>query len=137
VVLFVVIILALSAAWPFNARPRHLASERDPSLWQFILSDRVTIGMIRLALVMLGLFVVISVPALVMAGRWIKGVGSGGLAADDAENASQTIEGLKTQVETLTRERDEAREALRAAEKLAAELLESAQGGPSRGQSRG
>jgi hypothetical protein len=136
IVFVLAIILALSSAWPFNARPRPLASESDPSLWQFILSDRVTIGMVRLALVTLGLFVVISAPALAVAGRWIKGVGASGLAADDAENANQTIEVLKTQVETLTKERDDAREALKAAEQLAAEVLESIHGGKGRAKRR-
>jgi hypothetical protein len=82
--------------------------------------------MVRLALVLLALFAVLSVPALVLAGRWAKGFGTSGLTADDAVDANRTIDGLKAQIETLTRERNEARKALREAiteaEALAAAL---------------
>jgi hypothetical protein len=78
----------------------------------------------------LALFAVLSVPALVLAGRWAKGFGTSGLTADDAVDANRTIDGFKAQVEILTRERNEARKALREAI-TEAEGLAAALGPPS------
>jgi len=77
--------LAISRSpWPFAAP----ASGADASLWNFLLSDRVTLGFVRLSLVLLSLFVIASVPALFAAGRWLKGFGSGGVTADEARDAT-------------------------------------------------
>ena len=77
----VALLLAVQSAWPFDAS-RPSLPER-PSLWQLLLADYVTLGFVRLAFVMLAIFVIASVPALVAGGRWMKSFGTGGLIADD------------------------------------------------------
>jgi hypothetical protein len=106
------IFLAAQSAWPFDAsRPR--LPER-PSLWQLLLSDHVTLGFVRLAFVMLAVFVIASVPALVVGGRWLKSFGAGGLIADEAadlrgalEATQRDLERKTRRLEAVTKERDE------------------------------
>jgi hypothetical protein len=107
------IILALADFWPFDTSPRTLPA--DPTLWQLMLSDDITLGFVRLGLVLLAVFVVGSVPALIIGGRWIKGFGTTGLTADDAADASQALDEAKAkldatahQLEAVEQERDEA-----------------------------
>jgi hypothetical protein len=107
------IVLAAQSAWPFDAgRPKLPAR---PSLWQLLLSDHVTLGFVRLAFVMLAVFVIASVPALVAGGRWLKSFGAGGLVADDGADLRRALEASERQVEQVTsdleaarKERDEA-----------------------------
>jgi len=56
------ILLAAQRSWPFDASQPRLPGR--PSLSQLLLSDHITFGFLRLALVMLAVFVVASVPAL-------------------------------------------------------------------------
>jgi hypothetical protein len=108
------IFLAANRAWPFDAaRPRLPAR---PSLWQLLLSDHMTLGFVRLAFVMLAVFVIASVPALVAGGRWLKGFGAGGFVADDAANLRSALDATRRELdrttrdlEAVTKERDEAR----------------------------
>jgi hypothetical protein len=83
------IFLAAHKAWPFaGAQPKLPAR---PSLWQLLLSDQMTLGFVRLAFVMLAVFVIASVPALVAGGKWLKGLGAGGLVADDAADLRSAL----------------------------------------------
>jgi hypothetical protein len=108
------IFLAAQSAWPFDtSRPKLPAR---PSLWQLLLSDHVTLGFVRLAVVMLAAFVIASVPALVAGGRWLKSFGAEGLIADDAADLRSALEATERELERTTRdleavkkERDEAR----------------------------
>lgn len=126
------IYLAQGKHWPFVAA----YSSEDyphPTLWQLLLTDRYTLGLVRLSLVAAGVFIVVSIPALMIAGRWVKGFGKDGLTVDDAqaaadavgelkkklENVTSKYEAASEQVTTLTHERDEAR-------RLAREALENA-----------
>jgi hypothetical protein len=103
----VAILLAAQSAWPFDAsRPRLPAR---PSLWQLLLSDHVTLGFVRLALVMVAVFVIASVPALVAGGRWLKGVGAGGLVADDAADLRDELGKTKRELDEVTRKLKDAR----------------------------
>jgi hypothetical protein len=92
--------------WPFDSG----MPSRDPSLWQLLLADRLTLGFVRLSLVLLALFVIGSIPALMTAGRWMKGVGSTGVTADDASSdrshATDEIDRLRRRLNELTVERD-------------------------------
>jgi hypothetical protein len=124
VVLAAVVVDAAWRHWPFQSEPKPLAGYEHPTLWQLLLSDRLTVGFVRLAFVALVLFVVASVPALVVAGRWLKTFGTSGLGADDAQDAAKAISELRrklalttqkldaanAQVERLTEQRDVARE---------------------------
>lgn len=73
------ILLAAQSTWPFDASRPKLPPK--PSLWQLLLSDYVTLGFVRLALVMLAVFAIASVPALAAGGRWLKSFGAGGFMA--------------------------------------------------------
>jgi hypothetical protein len=107
------ILLAAQRAWPFDiSRPKLPAK---PSLWQLLLSDHVTLGFVRMAVVMLAAFVVASVPALIAGGRWLKSFGAGGLIADDAaglrgalEVTWRELDRTTRDLEGVTKERDEA-----------------------------
>ena len=82
--------------------------KKDPSLAQLVLADRATVGFIRLAIVLLAVYVIASVPALVIAGRWSKGFSTTALTADDAVAADTpgVVAGRRHQIEALTKERD-------------------------------
>jgi hypothetical protein len=107
------ILLVMQSAWPFDAARPKLPAR--PSLWQLLLSDQLTLGFVRLAFVMLAVFVIASVPALVVGGRWLKSFGAGGLIADDAadlcgalEATQRDLERKTRRLEAVTKERDEA-----------------------------
>lgn len=113
VAVILAILLAAQSAWPFDTSRPELPAR--PSLWQLLLSDHVTLGFVRLAVVMLAAFVVASVPALVAGGRWLKAFGAGGLIADDAAGLRGTLEAMERELdrttrdlEAVTKERDEA-----------------------------
>lgn len=120
IILLAAVGLALGRVWPFDAKPIPLGE--DPSVWQIILSDRVTLGFLRLSLIALGAFVAMSVVALAIAGRWLKGFGKEGLTADDASKAEKSIEDLEDQVRELTDERDQALEETQTMRRLLALL---------------
>lgn len=92
---------ALLHHWPFTSG-LDLTQYPHPTLWQLLLADRFTLGLVRLAFIALGLYVVVSVPALVAASRWLKGFGKEGLTADDAETANKTIAELKKKLDVVT-----------------------------------
>ena len=107
------LLLAAESAWPFDAA-RPMLPEK-PSLWQLLLSDHVTLGFVRLAFVMLTVFVIASVPALVVGGRWLKSFGAGGFIADEAVDLRGALEATERELdrttrdlEAMKRERDEA-----------------------------
>ena len=117
-IVLVAIIFAITNVWPFDASPPKLPA--DPTIWQLMLSDDTTLGFVRLGLVLLTVFVVASVPALIIGGRWLKGFGTTGLTADDAADASQALDDAKAklddtarQLEAVKQERDEALELVR------------------------
>lgn len=88
--------------WPFDQTP----PAHDPSLWPFLLGDRLTLGFVRLSVVLLSLFVIASVPALFAAGRWMRSLGAGGMSADDVDTSAV----LLREIERLRAELREARE---------------------------
>jgi len=107
------ILLATESAWPFDASRPELPAK--PSLWQLLLSDHVTLGFVRLAFVMLAIFVIASVPALIAGGRWLKSFGAGGFTADNAAGLRGALQATRRELdrtihdlEAVTKERDEA-----------------------------
>lgn len=85
------------------------------SVIEALLYDRVLLGVLRLAILVVALYGIASVPALVAGGRWAKGVGTGGIVADDARaeipalvsEVRQEMAALKLDNALLSRERDE------------------------------
>jgi hypothetical protein len=121
----IVLGLAGTSSWPFDGHPHTVAYYDDPSVWQFLFGDRLMVGFVRLAVVALILYLVASVPALTVAGRWMKGFGTSGLSTDDAQASRETMKDLRrdaadlaaeldkatARIDELTADRDEARRA--------------------------
>jgi hypothetical protein len=110
----VTILLASNGWWPFDTSAPKLP-KNSPSFWQLLLGDRLTLGFVRLGVVMLAVFVIASVPALVVGGRWLKGLGTSGLTADDAavvagalDKTKEELERATKELEAVKKERDEA-----------------------------
>jgi hypothetical protein len=103
------LVLAITKSGPFSWEPPPF--NEDDGFFEALLAERYTLGLVRLGLMALGLFIVLSVPALIVAGRWLKGFSKEGLTADEAINVNQTIVDLEKQVRDLTAERDTLAEA--------------------------
>jgi len=88
--------------WPFDTHPKDLSSYNDPSIWQFLLSDRVALGFMKAGIAALVIYIAASIPALVAGGRWLRGFGTSGMTVDDAQDARKTIDELGSQLETTT-----------------------------------
>lgn len=102
------IYLATQRSWPFDSAPPKVGPDAQPSLAQYFLADTVTLGFVRLAIVFLAGFVLVSIPALIVDSRWIKGFGTAGLTTDEAREASEVVTGLRELLATAEKERDEA-----------------------------
>jgi hypothetical protein len=100
--LAVLIAIWLVEFGPLKARPLKVPTGTSPSAWQLIFSSGATLGFVRLGLILLSLFVIASIPALFVAGRWFKGFGAGGLTADDAVAADAQIEELKEKSQEIS-----------------------------------
>lgn len=101
--------IIVARVWPV---PESLDGER--TVLEAILDDVAVIGLVRLALVAAAVYFIASVPALVISGRWAKGVGTTGIVADDVAFSGETIARAKEHVrvlealnEKLERERSE------------------------------
>jgi hypothetical protein len=115
------VVLAPMRAWPFRAVP-----PAGSGITIFLLDDRLTLGFLRLAIVSLALFVIGSVPALIVAGRWLIVFGTSGLRADAAQEVQGEIKMLRAELERVTREsdryhrqRNEARSAAKSYQRIA------------------
>lgn len=84
--------LSLSSAWVFRSRP---ATTPDESVWRLLLSDRTTVGFVRLALIGIALYALVSIAALVVGGRWIRVFGAGGFEADAVATSEEIIADLR------------------------------------------
>jgi hypothetical protein len=99
-----VVILGLTRSGPFSWDPPPAA--QDAGFFEELLGERYTLGLVRLGLIVLALFIILSVPALIVAGRWLKGFSKEGLTADDAVAAEVNIADLQRQLKEVTEERD-------------------------------
>ncbi|HUQ23932.1 MAG TPA: hypothetical protein VM049_13095 [Gaiellaceae bacterium] len=106
----IVAYLAVDGRWPFDASPAEGRTFEDPSVWQYLLSDRYVLGLLQLALVALSLYIVISVPALAAAARWAKGFGTTGVTTDDAARATRTLEDYERELADVNAKLDLANE---------------------------
>lgn len=110
----VILALAAAGATPFESPPPELVAAKEPSLWFFLLSDRLTLGFIRIGLIMVAIYAAASIPALIVGGRWIKTFGTS-VSADDAvkDEAKDAIARLTKAVQDMKQQRDRARQELR------------------------
>lgn len=98
-------LIALAVAWPwwpFNSDSQKLSP--DPSIWQLLLSDRVTLGFVRAGIAALVLYLAVSIPALVAGGRWMRAFGTSGLTADDASYTRRTVADLEAKLDEVTKQ---------------------------------
>ncbi len=140
VVLAGVVVDASLSGWPFQSVPKGLSHYKDPTLWQLLFSDRLTVGFVRIAFVALVLYVVASVPALVVAGRWLKTFGTSGLSADEVQDAAKTVSDLRAQLKVTTQKlhaTDAEVERLKKQREQAVRVADAAQSGTSRRGGRG
>lgn len=94
--------LAYDDAWPFDEGDRQIGD--DPSVWELVLSDGPTRGFARLLLAAFAVYLVASVGALIVAGRWLRGFGTTGMSIDAAKQASKTLDEYEKQVDNLTQQ---------------------------------
>jgi low affinity Fe/Cu permease len=113
----VTIILWATSTPPFSDPPNRLPAH--PSFWQIVLADRTTVGLVRMTMIVLGLFLLASIPALVVAGRWINTFGSS-MHADAARSAAST----QVQLEQRVREAERMLESVKADRKKLTDALE-------------
>lgn len=99
------VLLARSRVWPFGTPAPDLGEQ--PSIFEVLLNDRVMIGIIRAAIVAVAGYVVLSVPALVVDRRWMKGLGSSGLAADEVRRGDRSIQELQETLADTQRQLDD------------------------------
>jgi hypothetical protein len=95
----------VAQTWPFLSRPEAIETLKKPSLWQYLFSDPTTLGLARLAIVFGSLFIVVSVIALGIAGRWMSGFG--GLTVDERESAEERISDLEDRLRTTEEQLEE------------------------------
>lgn len=99
--------LVVSKSWP-------VPQTVEGSVVEALVLDRVIVGLLRMTIVVATLYAIASVPALIVGGRWAKGMGTGGIVADDPRTAvpakaarlRREITELELQNERLSRERD-------------------------------
>jgi hypothetical protein len=75
-VVLVAVALASTGTWPCDGG-RGSRPAAGGSLTALVLGDRLTLGSVRLSVVVLALFAVGSVTALALAGRWLHAFGNG------------------------------------------------------------
>lgn len=92
-----------AGSWPFDLEVK--ASDRA-DVYQAILLDRVTVGLLRSAIAAVVIYILFSVPALVASGRWMRGLGASGLTTDDAQRTDEVIVDLQAQITSLQEEND-------------------------------
>ena len=103
------VVAAAAGIWVFR---QQVPPASESSFWRFLLSDRATLGFLRMAVLMIALYVIASAAALIIGGRWIKSVSTAGFTADDMRSGTTTIAALKEDLATARRERDEALQVL-------------------------
>lgn len=89
-------VVAMLKLWPVP----HTASGR--SVTQLLLGDRILVGVLRLGILVSALYGIASVPAQIVGGRWVKGLGTTGIVVDDARvEANLTVERSRRELEAL------------------------------------
>jgi hypothetical protein len=73
------------AHWGFFSDPSPRFSV-GPSVWDYLFGTQPALGGVRLAVFALSLFVIASLAALLVAGRWIRNVGGVGVTDADAND---------------------------------------------------
>jgi hypothetical protein len=101
--------------WGFFSDPQ-VPYSKDPSVWDYLFGDQPVLGLVRLAVFATGAFLIGSLAALLVAGRWISA--GGGLKTDAAQKAAtaattideqqRIIESFKAELGHVKAQRDSA-----------------------------
>ncbi len=100
------LLAGLGGTWPFHSRPAPVERFDHPSAWQYFFSDTTTLGFVRLAIVVASVFIIVSVVALLVAGRWMSGFG--GLSVDEKESSRERVSWLEHRLEATEVELEKA-----------------------------
>ena len=104
-VLGAVVWLGLTGAWVFrDAAP----SETSRPVWSELLSDRLTLGLIRLLVAAAALYALVSIGILVSRRRWVQSISATGIEAESASRTDELIRALERDLREALAERDEA-----------------------------
>jgi hypothetical protein len=120
-------LLAVTGCWPFNGKPTTESQVASPSLMQFLIGDRIMLGMVRLLLLAVAAFALASLAAFLSRGRWLKALSAKGWDVDERQEASGTIGDFEAEIDQVTRERDEALRELEGLTTEARETIEEAE----------
>jgi hypothetical protein len=101
--------VALGLAVAGIAMFRESSLPADASVWRLLLDDRLSLGFIRLGAVAGAIYMIASVPALVVGGRWLRAVGPSGLTADELSANEQRFRDLEARYRRVKKERDQLR----------------------------
>lgn len=77
-----IVVLALAGVWPFDPAG---APDSLGSTWDRLL-DPTILGFLRLGLLVVAVYGIVSVPVLIAGGRWATTLGTGGLVADEGRS---------------------------------------------------
>jgi hypothetical protein len=118
----VVVLAWRGQEWPFDSSPKTIDELESPSIWQYLFSDSITLGYARLAIAFASLFLIVSVTALAVAGRWMSGFG--GLSVDEKESAEDHISALEDRLRATQAQLDDEAAKRQEAEDWADELID-------------
>ena len=133
-------LLARYKVWPFGTPPADLG--RNPSVFEILLNDRILMGFVRLGIIAVVSYVIVSIPALVIARRWMNRLTTAGFTADDAkevvvpaQDADRTIEELQESLRSMREAyQDEVRQADLTSQLLLEQLQQMWDNPPDHGQ---
>ena len=97
------LILAASGVWVFHSGP----DVSDRSVPRVILSDRVTLGLIRLLIAVAAVYGLASIAILVRRGRWVRSISTTGIEADASIYTDGAISEMEEELTQLRSERDQ------------------------------
>jgi len=100
VVAVLAITLGAFGVWVF-----HSPAVRGRSLTDTVLSDRITLGLVRLLVAVTALYALASIAVLVTRGRWLRSFSATGVEVDPSDTDS-TISELRSRLARVTSERD-------------------------------
>ena len=94
---------AAAGIWVFR-----IESPPGSSVWSAIVSDRWTMGFVRVAIVAFGLYAAASIAALIATGRWIRAMSTMGFESDDPRIVDERFERLQARLRGAEEQRDQA-----------------------------
>lgn len=101
-----VVCLAAAGVWVFTAQS---PADANRSVWLSLLSDRLTLGLLRLLIAAAALYALISIGVLISRRRWVRSISTSGIEIDAASTSDDAVASLERDLRKALAERDEAR----------------------------